>query len=1673
MPVTSDDSLVSKVVENDRRVGLFIIGWQHDVVKNNWHVQNYTRRQAMSRVPREVKDGLKAVNDIHLQRMRSGFFDGIFRAGAKSIDPAFVMTPADTRKVQALGVDYYTKMRNARAFAARDTERFVSHVWEDTPARRKMFGRSTKYLDRYGFKGTPGQLNFIEDPGGVARMDKRFGVKAAVGADGRKYEYGRYARMQGDAFTNKLFNEGAVTAAERMALTGRNVVILVSDGPDCGWTYHDDPQKADGMVVSIAEARANPIAHPHCQRRFSVSTKPKDREKVSKRETLAKAASKALAGAAVAGLSAYGASAAANVAASAFARFAASDLYEAYIDHLRTLMFNGDHAAQHFLRAAVSLQDRMISWDERIAAARQTNAQLFPFTHAHGRMWPGGPLVDEIPEVFQGLRAVGDEFLQAASRFGPREIEKAVKNIPDDVLHFLNRTWPLHRTEEQMQLAFEGMQKFMRNEENRKNVVSVINAEFQRRNVLHNLLLKIPGGEQFASKVTLTWSQWGQRLRLDPFDWMRGHITFTPTGLIRSLSFFPKTAFRGVVKMYQDGSIGGHLSALPKNFMNGIFRAIVEVNEHGALVGNIRIVPKGPLRVTLEFITKQPKEVAQQIAGDFTTYLKVIRAQGGTIANMSADQVAEHLVFFLQNHASPLGFHVRDLAQATVRELRAAKFIDEGPMAKRLEEAILARGAKLTFDPRDIVEASKTFGAARVARDLGYAVRQFRFNRAVIEWKIFNKSIFDISANLRIPLDLVKGTVEALKLQHALSVAADGRLTGTFKFILHSQEELFKTVRFTSRTLQEEGGVGLRSTLFGNIRFSGLKASENNPFLRALRTGRVRFLSRLHFDQDGLAEIATNMRIFGWNIYDIANVLKVRVADIKAAVAEGFARTHLMAYRLGFTKLDDALPLWDEKVESVRGMFGTNQAPVGRAEAILRTVKAMNSEFTNPVDERALKFLAGIKPSDSPTQIKLKLLHLRNWINTVEARPGIVYRDWEARGVFNPFTGFPPDVDANILKLLYLEIGDTAKAVTFEDIAAKADEIYRGQKIFRIRPEFNLAVAQEKVDYYFGRFQSFFLTKGWAQDHILRAWDALSTHFDLITRKFIPHSYNQFSLTPEEARLIDNWGQYAVSDGQRAFSVGDVRFSIAEDAYRNLNKSGSLLQIVDDNYVKEVLKNTVYLKRRYPNIEIPEHQLVLQHMGPSTTYYADGIIHWASEWGDNFEAARKETLSLYHLDQVSGHQLMFRRHNEDNYFRMIYFHEYGHYLVDHLTNNQVDELLDVIERNFRLRVLLHDPVGMQLALDNVARQGYHPRDMLGNAFAAWERQLKLRHNFASESSLESLRFTQRYLGKYATMNPDELVAESMSHYLNFRDPSRVSRAIGEFLDEKIIGAQGRLATLQARPTFSSLNPVEREIIEDTFHTEVPSTATKGFLNKLKSAVSQVDLFDDAAAKLDTVRETVFPKLPGMNLHEAAQFWWADSFYNVKNIRAAWEELHGIARPDAKYTIQDAVAAMTLQEQWTRLGVESKRKMWRGLAYSSQDTEVVEHAQEFFTVGNEFRLPLSSFSEIDYLAGGFADFNAHQATDKGIFVEVINGAKRVPLRPAEDLSRVPLYAEVLSQGVFRVVRVDQDWRPPEKLLRQLAESFLDDEDEILAEIERMRQAMAGNVAKVVLERVGEY
>jgi hypothetical protein len=66
--------------------------------------------------------------------------------------------------------------------------------------------------------------------------------------------------------TANAYNLGAIEGYRQTGIVSQ---IRVIDAPTCGWTYHDDPDTADGKIVTLDEAARQPISHPNCVRAFA------------------------------------------------------------------------------------------------------------------------------------------------------------------------------------------------------------------------------------------------------------------------------------------------------------------------------------------------------------------------------------------------------------------------------------------------------------------------------------------------------------------------------------------------------------------------------------------------------------------------------------------------------------------------------------------------------------------------------------------------------------------------------------------------------------------------------------------------------------------------------------------------------------------------------------------------------------------------------------------------------------------------------------------------------------------------------------------------------------------------------------------------------------------------------------------------------------------------------------------------------------------------------------------------------------------------------------------------------------------------------------------------------------------------------------------------------------
>jgi len=139
-------------------------------------------------------------------------------------------------------------------------------------------------------------------------VDKRLsaskGFRPVTGGS-RKYALDTY----GDLVTN-IRGVAAYQRGSLAAMRDNGVEYLrVEDSPQCGWSRHDDAEKADGKVVSLNEAMAHMMSHAHCVRHFY----PYGKEKPSgwdefwdKRSKLFKIGAVALAAGAAGGAAAAG-----------------------------------------------------------------------------------------------------------------------------------------------------------------------------------------------------------------------------------------------------------------------------------------------------------------------------------------------------------------------------------------------------------------------------------------------------------------------------------------------------------------------------------------------------------------------------------------------------------------------------------------------------------------------------------------------------------------------------------------------------------------------------------------------------------------------------------------------------------------------------------------------------------------------------------------------------------------------------------------------------------------------------------------------------------------------------------------------------------------------------------------------------------------------------------------------------------------------------------------------------------------------------------------------------------------------------------------------------------------------------------------------------------------------
>jgi hypothetical protein len=139
--------------------------------------------------------------------------------------------------------------------AVRDLVADLKAASSYTLSTARALARAVDRLSRVD--GTP-----TEQARALERTLRDKGLTAVVYRDGSRHGLAEYARM---AVRTKLAETWQLASFDLFRQAGITYVEVV-DGAGCGWSSHDDPDKANGTIRSLEEAGAYPLAHPNCGR---------------------------------------------------------------------------------------------------------------------------------------------------------------------------------------------------------------------------------------------------------------------------------------------------------------------------------------------------------------------------------------------------------------------------------------------------------------------------------------------------------------------------------------------------------------------------------------------------------------------------------------------------------------------------------------------------------------------------------------------------------------------------------------------------------------------------------------------------------------------------------------------------------------------------------------------------------------------------------------------------------------------------------------------------------------------------------------------------------------------------------------------------------------------------------------------------------------------------------------------------------------------------------------------------------------------------------------------------------------------------------------------------------------------------------------------------------------
>lgn len=186
-----------------------------------------------------------------VQRQLPHLYEEGGRTAAEALGVSFTWTTFHRDALQSLAADSYADFLRR----SKEAERMANQFYR---AARAAARREVPLLAAGNMTAKQAAKNLAD------RLATNHQLTYIIYRNGARVPVRVWAEAATLAKSAVAYNAGTLNRIRQAGVT----MVEVFDGADCGWTTHQDPDKANRTVRTVDDAAEWPISHPRCRRAF-------------------------------------------------------------------------------------------------------------------------------------------------------------------------------------------------------------------------------------------------------------------------------------------------------------------------------------------------------------------------------------------------------------------------------------------------------------------------------------------------------------------------------------------------------------------------------------------------------------------------------------------------------------------------------------------------------------------------------------------------------------------------------------------------------------------------------------------------------------------------------------------------------------------------------------------------------------------------------------------------------------------------------------------------------------------------------------------------------------------------------------------------------------------------------------------------------------------------------------------------------------------------------------------------------------------------------------------------------------------------------------------------------------------------------------------------------------